>query len=136
MKKIDIVTCVERTPCTSLQGMSRVSRTEVRLPAGIEWERMAVNLHAQLTISDKVENKCTVWTAKLVFRTPLELGDLDRYVYRCRMLDGRYRIIGSDERPYPVASIVENLPEKVSDYHMDEVTVTWQSPRFIPYMAE
>ena len=136
MKKIDIVTCVERTPYTSLQGMSRISATEVRLPAGIVWQRMEVNLHAQLSISDKVEDKCIVWTAKLVFMTPMELGDQGRYVYRCRMLDGRYRIIGSDERPFPVASVIENLPEKVGEYHMNEVTVNWQSPSFIPYMAE
>ena len=136
MKKIQIITAVDRTPVTSLQGMLRISKTDVRLPGGISWQPIAIKPHAQLSISDNVENGNTVWTAKLVFKTCEEFGDRGRWAYRCRLLDGRYRLIGSDERPYPVASVLENMPEKVTDNQLNEVTVNWQSARFIPYIIE
>ena len=136
MKKIQIITAVDWTPVTSLQGMLRISKTDVRLPGGISWQPIAIKPHAQLSISDNVENGNTVWTAKLVFKTCEEFGDRGRWAFRCRLLDGRYRLIGSDERPYPVASVLENMPEKVTDNQLNEVTVNWQSARFIPNIIE
>ena len=134
MKQIKIVTTVDRVPVTSLQGMTRISKTEVILPSRIEWEPLAIKPHAQLTVSDKVEDKNRIWTAKLSFKTCEELGDLDMYAYRCRLSDGQYRLVGSDERPYPVTSVVESMPENVTENQLNEATVNWSSPRFIPYI--
>lgn len=136
MKKIQIITAVDRIPVTSLVGMSRVSKTAVKLPSGISWQQLTIKPHAQLSISDKVEDRNTVWTAKLVFKTCEEFGDRDRWVYRCRLLDGRYRLIGTDERPYPIASVLESMPENVTENQLNEVTVNWQSACFIPYITE
>lgn len=136
MKKIQIITAVDRIPVTSLVGMSRVSKTGVKLPYGINWQPIAIKPHAQLSISDKVEDKNTVWTVKLVFKTCEEFGDRGRWAYRCKLVDGSYRLIGTDERPYPVASVLENMPENVTDNQLNEVTVNWQSAHFIPYIIE
>lgn len=136
MKQIKIVTAVERTPVTSLQGMKFISKTTAQLPSGISWQPLEIKPHAQLTISDKVENKNNIWTAKLVFKTCQEFVDRDRWAYRCRLLDGRYRLIGTDERPYSVASVSENMPENVTENQLNEVTVNYLSARFIPYIEE
>lgn len=136
MKKIQIITAIDRIPVTSLVGMSRVSKTGVKLPYGINWQPIAIKPHAQLSISDKVEDKNTVWTVKLVFKTCEEFGDRGRWAYRCKLVDGSYRMIGTDERPYPVASVLENMPENVTDNQLNEVTVNWQSAHFIPYIIE
>ena len=136
MKQIKIVTKVERTPIASISGLTLISKTKVRLPSGITWQPLSVKRHALLTISDKTEDKNTVWTAKLVFKTCEEFGDRDRYAYRVKFLNGSYRLIGSDERPYPIASVVENMPENVTENQLNEVTVSWQSPHFIPYIQE
>lgn len=136
MKKIQIITAVDRIPVNSLVGMSRVSKTGVKLPYGINWQPLAIKPHAQLSISDKVEDKNTVWTVKLVFKTCEEFGDRGRWAYRCKLVDGSYRLIGTDERPYPVASVLENMPENVTDNQLNEVTVNWQSAHFIPYVIE
>lgn len=136
MKQIKIVTAVERTPVTSLQGMKFISKTTAQLPSGISWQPLEIKPHAQLTIYDKVENKNNIWTAKLVFKTCQEFVDRDRWAYRCRLLDGRYRLIGTDERPYPVASVSENMPENVTENQLNEVTVNYLSARFIPYIEE
>ena len=135
MKKIQIITAIDRIPVTSLVGMSRVSKTGVKLPYGINWQPIAIKPHAQLSISDKVEDKNTVWTVKLVFKTCEEFGDRGRWAYRCKLVDGSYRLIGTDERPYPVASVLENMPENVTDNQLNEVTVSWQSTHFIPLIA-
>lgn len=136
MKKIQIITAIDRIPVTSLVGMSRVSKTGVKLPYGINWQPLAIKPHAQLSISDKVEDKNTVWTVKLVFKTCEEFGDRGRWAYRCKLVDGSYRLIGTDERPYPVASVLENMPENVTENQLNEVTVNWQSSHFIPYIIE
>lgn len=134
MKQINIITAVDRIPVTSLQGMIRMSATNVSLPSGISWQSLKIKPHAQLTISDKVEDRTTVFTAKLVFKTCEQFDDHGRWAYRCKLSDGRYRLIGSDERPYPIASVLENMPENVTENQLNEVTVTWQSPRLIPYI--
>ena len=59
MKSIKIITAVDRTQITNLQGLFRVSKTSVRLPGGIIWQRLTIKPHAQLTISDKVKQKKT-----------------------------------------------------------------------------
>ena len=116
--------------------MTRISKTAVRLPSGISWQPLDIKRHAQLTISDKRENNNTVWTAKLVFKTCEEFGDRSRWAYRCLLTNGQYRLIGTDERPYPVASVVETMPENVTENQQNEVTVSWQSPHFIPHIQE
>ena len=136
MKQIKIVMAVDRVPVTSLQGMTRISRTSVRLPSGISWEPLAVKPHAQLAISDKVEDKNRIWTAKLTFKTCGELSDLEMYAYRCKLANGMYRLLGTDDRPYPVASISESMPENVKDNQLNEVSVNWQSTDFIPWIHE
>lgn len=136
MKQIKIITAIDRIPVTSLVGMSRVSNTGVKLPYGINWQPLAIKPHAQLSISDKVEDKNTVWTVKLVFKTCEEFGDRGRWAYRCKLVNGSYRLIGTDERPYPVASVLENMPENVTENQLNEVTVNWQSAHFIPYIIE
>lgn len=137
MKQIKLISAIERTPVTSLQGMKHVSRYEVRLPEGISWEPVEIKPHAVLSVSDKVEDRCTVWTARLTFKTCQDLDGRGRWAYRCRLLGGgRYRLVGCADRPYPTATVQENMPENVTDNQLNEVTVSWQSPRFIPYIAE
>ena len=136
MKQIKIVTAVDRVPVTSLQGMTRISKTSVRLPSNINWEPLVIKPHAQLTVSNKEEDKNQVWTAKLVFKSCGEFGDCGRWAYRCLLHNGQYRLIGSDERPYPIASVLESMPENVTDNQLNEVTVNWSSPHFIPCIQE
>ena len=136
MKQIKIIIKVERIPLANLTGITRLSKKEVRLPQNITWQPLAVKPHAQLSITDKQEDKNTIWTAKLTFKTCEEFDDRERYAYRCKLTNGKYRLIGTDERPYPVTSVNESIPENVKDNQLNEVTVDWQSALFIPYIRE
>ena len=136
MKLIKIVTAVERTPVRNLQGMARIDKTSVILPASIEWQPVEIKPHAQLAITDKQEDKNTVWTAKLTFKTCETMADRDHYAYRCYLKNGQSRLIGTGDRPFPVLSVAESMPENVTDNQLNEVTVTWSSPHFIPSICE
>lgn len=136
MKQIRIVTKVERTPIRNLDGMTRISETEVSLPNNIAWEPLNIKPHAQLSIIDKQDDKNTVYDAKLVFKTFDDFSKRKRWAYRCLLSSGQYRLIGSDDRPYPVTSVNENMPENVTENQLIEVTVNWKSPRYIPTISE
>ena len=136
MKQIRIVTKVERTPVRNLVGLTRISETEVRLPSEISWETLSIKPHAQLSIVDKQEDKNTVWDAKLVFKTCEDFSKRKRWAYRCLLSNGQCRLIGADDRPYPVTSVNENMPENVTENQLSEFTVSWKSPRFIPVIIE
>lgn len=136
MKQIKIVRSVMRTPASNLNGMTRMSKSEVSLPDGIEWEELDIKPHAQLVVSDKQEGKNTVWNAKLTFKTCLDTVDREKYAYLCVLTNGQCRLIGTDERPFPVVTVQESMPENVTDNQLNEVTVNWQSPRFIPSVMD
>ncbi|MBR6962879.1 MAG: hypothetical protein IKH86_04520 [Prevotella sp.] len=136
MKIIKIVTAVERIPVQYLGGMFRVNLTSVSVPAATEWQAIQIKPHAQLVITDKQEDKNTVWTAKLTFKTCETMAGRGHFAYRCRLKNGQYRLVGTDERPYPVLSVSETMPENVTDNQLNEVTVSWSSPQFIPYIVE
>ena len=136
MKQIRIVTKVERTPIRNLDGLTRISETEVSLPNNITWEPLNIKPHAQLSIIDKQEDKNTVYDAKLMFKTFGDFSKRKRWAYRCLLSNGQYRLIGSDDRPYPVTSVNENMPENVTENQLIEVTVNWKSPRYIPTISE
>ena len=136
MKIIKIVTAVERIPVQYLGGMFRVNLTSVSVPAATEWQAIQIKPHAQLVITDKQEDKNTVWTAKLTFKTCETMAGRGHFAYRCRLKNGQYRLVGTDERPYPVLSVSETMPENVTDNQLNEVTVSWSSPRFIPSLLE
>lgn len=136
MKQIKIVRSVMRTPASNLNGMTRMSKSEVSLPSGIEWEELDIKPHAQLVVSDKQEGKNTVWNAKLTFKTCLDTVDREKYAYLCVLTNGQCRLIGTDERPFPVVTVQESMPENVTDNQLNEVTVNWQSPRFIPSVMD
>lgn len=132
MKSVNLVTAVERTYYHNLEGMRYFGQTGVILPVGIVWSPLPVKVPCSLIISDKNEDNNTLYTAKLVFRTCQDIVDRKHYVYRCRLADGRYRLLGSDERPFAIMSVTENMPERITDSQLNEVTVSYSTNRFIP----
>lgn len=136
MKSINLVTAVERTYYRNLEGMRYFGLTGVMLPVGIVWSPLTVKTPCSLVISDKNEDNNTLYTAKLVFKTCHDLVDRKHYVYRCRLADGRYRLLGTDERPFTTMSVTESMPERITDSQLSEVTVTYTINRFIPFILQ
>ena len=134
MKKINLVTSIDRILAKDIPLFSQVGDT-VRISDNLEWIPIAIKPHAQLTISNKVEDSVRMYTAKLVFKTCEDLKVTGRWVYRCRLSDGRYLLIGSNVRPFTETSSVESRPENVTENQLNEVTVDWKQTRPVPQIV-
>lgn len=135
MNKINIVLKVERTLCSNLKGMQSAGLASVKIPEDVEWEEIATRPQPSLAISEKVDDKVSIYTATLKFLTCQNINDRKYYAYRLTLLGGNMRLIGSSDRPYPVLTVAEQMPDKPSDNSWNEVTVTWSIPQIVPYIA-
>lgn len=131
---IKVIVGLEFIPCRDLGGLVYTGESSVRLPDGLTWENLCIKVPAQLIVTEKYEDKVKIYTATLKFLTKDRLPQGGRYAFRLRLSDGKTCLIGSDDRPYPVVLSQENLPDSVKDNQLNEVTVTYSSPRSIPYI--
>lgn len=128
------IIAIDRVSAGAIVGLRRLTASSVQVSALTHWESIPIRVPARLTISDKIEDGVRIYTAQLVFRTCEELGDTARKVYRCKTADGRYYLIGSNDRPYPVSTVTSNYPDNMTDNQLDEVTVSYTSSGKIPYI--
>lgn len=129
------VIAIDRTPVTSIVGFQRTGRNSVKMDAATPWQSLTIKVPARLTITDKIEGGVRLYTAQLVFKVCQDgLGDWNRQAFRCHTADGRQVLIGSDERPYPVATVNDTRPDNMTDSQLCEVTVNYTSASQIPYI--
>lgn len=129
------VIAIDRIPVSSLTGFQRTGTNSVKMDAGVPWQSLTIKVPARLTITDKIENGVRLYTAHLFFKVCQEdMGDWNRQAYRCHTADGRQVLIGSDERPYPVATVNDPRPDNMTDSQLCEVTVNYTSASQIPYI--
>lgn len=128
------IIAIDRMRVGDIISIRKVSDSCVSFAALTSWESIPIKVPARLTISDKIEDGVRLYTAQLVFRTCEEPGDRGRKVYRCKTADGRYYLIGTNDRPYPVSSVTVSHPDNMTDNQLNEVTVTYTSAMKIPYI--
>lgn len=126
------VRSVSVASCASLTPMIRKNKTSVSIPNGIAWESISIIPHGSLTIASKVENKITVYQVTLTFRTCQDFEPESKLAYKVELTNGQTRLIGADERPWPVGTFQDAHPSKPTDNQTREVTVTWTSAHFCP----
>ena len=95
-----------------------------------------VKYPCQLSISEKLQDKCKEYTTKLVINTCDDWFDEGHNAFLCETADGKDYLIGSDERPYPVVSIVQTHPEKATDSQLTEASIQWVSSKKPPIIVE
>ncbi|MBE6262432.1 MAG: hypothetical protein E7104_00455 [Prevotella sp.] len=134
MKKIKIIKSVEVAPCRNLNGMLRVGVKSVKIPDGIQWVKLSIKPEASMIISNKEEDKNTIYTAKLQFLTFDDILDGEKKCWRVTLTDDTQYLLGTDERPYATVSVTENMPDSVKDNQLTEVVVSYQSHKNIPYI--
>ena len=129
------VIAIDRTPVTSIVGFQRTGRNSVKMDAATPWQSLKIKVPARLTITDKIEDGVRLYTAQLVFKTCSEdLVNWERHAFRCHTADGKQVLIGSDDRPYPVATVNNPRPDNMTDSQLCEVTVNYTSASQIPYI--
>lgn len=112
---------------SDLDGMVLTKPGKVKLPDNVTWTLVMIQVPGKLTIIDKVEDKNKVYTSTLSFRTCDHLPDYGHNVYKVALADGRQLLLGSADRPYPVTTISESMPDNFTDSQLNEVTVTLTS---------
>ncbi len=125
---------IDRLQSGSIVGLRKLSASCVSVSSVNSWESIPIKVPARLTISDKIDDGVRLYTAQLVFRTCEEPIDIERMVYRCKTADGRYYLIGNNDRPYPVTTVNDTHPDNMRDSQLYEVNVNYTSACKIPYI--
>ena len=128
------IIAVDRIQVNGLDGFRRINASSVQVSSSTIWKSIPIRVPARLTISEKIEDGVRMHTAQLVFHTCEELEDCERQVYRCKTAEGKFYLIGTDSRPYPVTTISKPHPDNMTDSQLDEVTVMYTSNSKIPYI--
>ena len=134
MNTLRNITSIDRLRAGDIVGLRQASAFSVHVSTATPWEKIPIKIPARLTISDKIEDGVRLHTAQLVFRTCAEPGDRGRQVYRCKTADGRYYLIGTNERPYPISTVTMNHPDNMTDSQLNEVNVSYTSASEIPFI--
>ena len=127
---------IDRLQSGSIVGLRKLSSTSVAISSSNSWKNIPIKVPARLTISDKVDDGVRLHTAQLVLRTCDEPQETERMVYRCKTADGKYFLIGNNDRPYPVTTVNDNHPDNMTDSQLYEVTVNYTSAEKIPYIQD
>ena len=129
------VVSVRQAGCDALAGLRRTSVSSV-FASGIDWHEIGVIPHGSLVIETKIEDKVTLYTATLKFRTCEDYIPSPASAYLVGLKGGGSILIGTGERPYPVGTYVDSHPEKGFDSQSREITVSWTSACPIPAFQE
>ena len=129
------VIAVAVVPASYLEGMVTVKPGVVDIQDHVTWEQVKIQVPAKLSIINKVEDKNTVWTTTLTFRTCEDRSDRRHACYLVTLASGEKLLIGSCQRPYPVTTVSDSIPDNVTDSQLQEVTVTLTSHSRPPVLA-
>lgn len=117
------VIAVYRIQCLALEDSSSISLARnIDLIKGLE--RIDIVVPAKLSINNKVVDKNHVFEYQLVFKTCEKLEVRGHWAYAVDLADGTSLLIGSNNRPYPVTTSSQTLPDNLTDSQLMEVTVT------------
>ena len=120
---------------SSLGVVRQVSKDSVTVPL-IGWEEIDILVPAKLSIISNVEGKNTIHKAQLTFRTCEDLNGNEHYAYLVSTADGKRYLLGRKERPYPVLTVSDTMPDNFNDSQLKEYTVTYSSAVRIPKIAD
>lgn len=82
---------------------------------------------AKLSINNKVVDKNILWEYKLDFRSCKDLEVNGHWVYVLKLATGKWLMLGTKDRPYPVMVSSKLLPDNLSDSQLWEVSVSWSN---------
>lgn len=121
-------------PCEQIAGFLRISQTEAVLNDDLHFDELTgIQRPAALTIEDKIEDKQRIYSSKLVYYTCDKWPEsVQRMAYLCETADGDRYLLGSHDRPFPLATRKSTHPNNYSDSQLTEVTVTYSSDKMIP----
>ena len=82
---------------------------------------------AKLSINNKVVDKNILWEYKLDFRSCQDIKVNGHWAYVLKLATGKWLMLGTKDRPYPVTVSSKLLPDNLSDSQLWEVSVSWSN---------
>lgn len=134
MHYTNVIISIDRCLASDMPDVLRTSSRVIIPMDAIPWIPIPIKVPASLNISDKLDNGQRIYSAQLAFKTPSDYPR-ERMVYRATAVNGKQYLIGTRERPFPVTSVVEPHPDRITDNQLLEVTVTFSSAYKILYIA-
>lgn len=84
---------------------------------------------ADVEVRDEIDNGSRLKAIKLTARTAEDFNVSNRRLaWRVTTVQGDRFLIGINERPYPVTTIVDNFPGKATERSGKTIIVTWNTP--------
>lgn len=124
------VITVKRAEAATFPTVIDCGQGTARLAAAAAWQDVQAKTPAELTISSKTEDRSRQWTAKLEMTVCAKTYDCrTRYAYLLTLADGTRLLMGSGQRPHPVAETSLELADSTSKSQMLAVTVTHTDTR-------
>lgn len=115
-------------PSHQLIGYSRISDSEASYNEDTFFSALEIKQPAQLTITDKIEDKQRIYTSKLTFKICKKwIRNAHHISFLVESMSGQKYLIGTDTHPYPIITQQEIHPDNYKDNQLTEVNVTYNS---------
>jgi hypothetical protein len=128
------VISVSRINIELLASMVRIDNNRVSIDNSPEWEKLKIEIPGDLVLSSKIENKQTIYTAKLTFQYCGDSYSTGKFAYKVSLANGKKIIIGSGERPYPVVETSEDLSSGNSNSQLLSIVINYSSAQEIAFI--
>ena len=135
--KLNTIIRITLIPVKNITSYRRLDNTHVALTLKTDIEPLShLKTPASLSVSSKVDDGCVSFTSKLVFSTLCDIDCTQRYIALCDTSAGDSIAVGTDTRPYPIITRVENHPDNPSDSQLNTYTLTYSSVNKPPFVKK
>lgn len=127
MQHIRNIVRIAATEASNLSAILYPAPGICHIPANVEFTPIGCKSPSSLEITDKVESKVRIFTAKLSFKSADDLADGGKpLAYMVTTAMGERYLIGGYQRPYPVITRSEVMPSSLTDTSLIAYSVSWQ----------
>ena len=97
----------------------------VRLPDWAPWQPLPTVGLSSLQVTEELQNGQRIYTSRLTATLPARFVPEQRTALRLTDVQGRQLLVGLAERPYPLLTQEDILPERPSEASRTQLTATW-----------
>lgn len=101
----------------------------VHLPEWAPWRELPVVGLASLQVEEELISGVRIYTAKISASLPERFVPVQHAALRLTDVRGRQLLVGLSERPYPLLTQEDALPDKPTEASRTQLNATWTAPR-------
>lgn len=136
MKYSTRIVSIETLPVESLETCEKINSETYHVVTSENWKPVAMRVPALFTVEESIADKERIYAATLEYTTCERPQRRDRLVYKLTTANGKFILLGTNERPYPITLAQENHPSESGEAEGWAVRVTYQKAAPIPYIGQ